>query len=378
MSEKRDYYEVLGANKDASAGELKKLYRKLALKYHPDRNPDNAEAESKFKEAAEAYEVLSNEEKKARYDRFGHAGLKGGAGFANTDDIFSSFGDMFADLFGFGGGGGGRRRGGGRSGPRKGGDVRYDLTVSFEEAVQGATKEVSLKRSEECETCDGSGGKAGTEPTACGTCGGRGEVIQQQAFLQVRTTCPTCRGAGSTYAEKCTICTGRGRLVDERNLSVNIPAGVDDGMQLRLAGEGEGGSRGGPPGDLYVFLQVARHKVFERHGDDIVCMVGVPYPVAALGGIVPVPTLDGEKELTIPQGTQPNAQLRFSGLGAPNVRSGRKGDQVMVVRIAVPKKLDDRQRELLTELAEIEGQKIKDGETSTFKKLFSKLTGHEE
>ena len=377
MADKRDYYEVLGAKKDATEKELKKLYRKLAMQYHPDRNPDNPEAEAKFKEAAEAYDVLSNAEKRARYDRFGHAGMSG-AGFGSTDDIFSSFGDMFADLFGFGGGGGQQRRRKGRNGPRQGSDVRFDLTVSFEEAIQGTTKEVTLKRSEECDTCDGTGGKAGTEPVVCATCGGRGEVIQQQAFLQVRTTCPTCRGAGRTYKESCSVCSGRGRIVSERKLSVNIPGGVDDGMQLRLAGEGEGGSRGGPPGDLYVFLSVARHEFFERHGDDIVCLVKVPYPVAALGGRVPAPTLEGEKELEIPQGTQPQAQLRFPGLGAPNVRTGRKGDQVMVVRIAVPQKLDERQRELLSELAEIEGQKIKEAGTSSFKKFFSKLTGHDE
>jgi len=377
VSDKRDYYEVLGAKKDASAAELKKLYRKLALKYHPDRNPDDAEAEAKFKEAAEAYDVLSNEDKRARYDRFGHAGLRGGAGFSNTDDIFSSFGDMFADLFGFGGGGGGGRRRS-RNGPRKGNDVRYDLTVSFEEGVKGSTHEITLKRSTECDTCEGSGGKAGTEPIACGTCGGRGEVIQQQAFLQVRTTCPTCRGQGRSYAEKCTVCSGRGRTVAERKLNVNIPAGVDDGMQLRLAGEGEGGVRGGPPGDLYVFLSVDRHEIFERHGDDVVCLVHVPYPVAALGGTVPAPTLDGDKDLEIPQGCQPGTQLRFKGLGAPNVRNGRRGDQVMVVQLRVPTKLDDRQKELLAELAEIEGQKIKEGETSSFKKFFSKLTGHDD
>lgn len=377
MSEKRDYYEVLGAKKDASAGELKKLYRKLALKHHPDRNPDDKEAEAKFKEAAEAYDVLSTDEKRAKYDRFGHAGLRGGAGFANTDDIFSSFGDMFADLFGFGGGGGQRQRRT-RNGPRKGSDVRFDMTITFEEAVKGLTREITLQRSEECETCDGSGGKAGSDPVTCGTCGGRGEVIQQQAFLQVRTACPTCRGAGQSYAEKCTVCTGRGRVAGDRKLSVNIPAGVDDGMQLRLAGEGEGGSRNGPPGDLYVFLRVKRHEIFERHGDDIACMIDVPFPVAALGGVIPAPTLDGQKDLDIPHGTQPGDQLRFAGLGAPNVRSGRKGDQVMVVKIAVPTKLDDRSRELLTELAEIEGQKIKDGETSSFKRFFSKLAGHDE
>ena len=377
MADKRDYYEVLGAERTATAGELKKLYRKLALKYHPDRNPDDKEAESKFKEAAEAYDVLSNDDKRARYDRFGHAGLQGGAGFANTEDIFGAFGDMFADLFGFGGGGGGGRRRS-RNGPRQGSDVRFDMAVTFEEAVGGATKEVTLQRSEECDTCDGTGGKVGTEPVACSMCKGRGEVIQQQAFLQVRTTCPTCRGAGRSYAEKCSICSGRGRTAAERKLSVNIPAGVDDGMQLRLAGEGEGGQRGGPPGDLYVFIRVKPHEVFERHGDDIACRVRVPYAVAALGGTITVPTLDGQEEFTIKAGTQPNELLRMAGRGAPNVRNGRKGDQILAVQIPVPKKLTERQRELLAELAEIEGNAVSDAETNSFKKFFSKLTGHDE
>ena len=378
MAEKRDYYEVLGASKDTPAAELKKSYRKLAMQFHPDRNPGDAEAEARFKEAAEAYEVLSNDEKRARYDRFGHQGLSGSAGFSNTEDIFSAFGDMFADLFGFSGGGGGR---GGRQrcgGPRAGSDVRYDLTITFEEAIRGATKELTLKRSADCGTCDGSGGKAGTEPTPCRTCNGRGEVIQQQAFLQVRTACPTCRGAGQSYAEKCIACAGRGRTASDRKLSANIPAGVDDGMQLRLAAEGEGGSQGGPPGDLYVFLRVQRHELFERHGDDIACFVQVNYAVAALGGTVAAPTLDGSKDLVVPAGTQAGDQLRFPGNGAPNVRSGRRGDQVLQVQIPVPKKLSERQRELLEELAAIEGQSVREAETSSFKKFFSKLKGHDE
>ena len=380
MADKRDYYEVLGVERTASAAELKKSYRKLALKFHPDRNPDDKEAESKFKEAAEAYDVLSTDDKRARYDRFGHQGLQGGAGFANTEDIFGAFGDMFADLFGFGGGGGGGggRRRGGRNGPRQGSDVRLDLAIEFEQAVHGATREVTLQRSEECDVCDGSGGKVGTEPSACSTCKGRGEVIQQQAFLQVRTTCPTCRGQGSSYAEKCTVCAGRGRTASERKLSVNIPAGVDDGMQLRLSGEGEGGARGGPPGDLYVFIRVKPHDVFERHGDDIACRIQVPYAVAALGGSITVPTLEGQEEFMIKAGTQPNDLLRLPGKGAPNVRSGRKGDQILAVQIPVPKKLTERQRELLAELAIIEGNTIRDAETNSFKKFFSKLTGHDE
>ena len=381
MAEKRDYYEVLGVGREASAKELKKSYRQLALQYHPDRNPDDKDAEARFKEAAEAYEVLSDEEKRGLYDRYGHDGLRssGYSGFGGVDDIFSAFGDMFGDLFGFGGGfGGGRRaRGGRRRGPRRGSDLRFDLAIEFVEAALGTSKEIAISRAEPCEVCAGTGGKAGTEPISCGTCGGQGEVIQQQAFLQIRTTCPACRGAGRSYAETCRACAGRGRIPQERHLSVNVPKGVDDGMQLRLAGEGEPGSMGAPPGDLFVFIHVRAHELFERHGDDVVCRLDVSFPQAALGSDIEVPTLDGEAKVTVPAGTQTGTLLRLHGQGIPNVRTGVRGDQVMQCFVKTPRSLTDRQRELLQELATIDGEKVRSGTGGGLRGFISRLTGNE-
>ena len=381
MADKRDYYEVLGVAREASAKELKKAYRKLALQYHPDRNPDDKPAEAKFKEAAEAYEVLNDEEKRSLYDRYGHDGLRssGYSGFGGVEDIFSAFGDMFGDLFGFGGGGGRRRgQGGRRRGPRRGSDLRYDLSIEFVEAALGASKEVTISRGEPCETCNGTGGKAGTEPVRCSTCGGRGEVIQQQAFLQIRTTCPACRGAGQGFAENCGDCGGQGRQSHERHLNVNVPKGVDDGMQLRLAGEGEPGTMGAPPGDLFVFIHVRPHELFERHGDDVVCRIDVSFPQASLGADIEVPTLDGEAKVTVPVGTQTGTLLRLHGQGIPNVRSGVRGDQVMQCFVKTPRGLTERQRELLREFAAIDGQKVKAGGAGGFKKFLSRLTGQDE
>ncbi len=380
MGDKRDYYEVLGVGREATAKELKKSYRKLALQYHPDRNPDDKEAEAKFKEAAEAYEVLNDEEKRSLYDRYGHDGLRstGYSGFGGVDDIFSAFGDMFGDLFGFGGGFGGRRGGAGRRrGPRRGSDLRFDLSIDFEEAALGTSRDIKVQRAEPCDACGGNGGKAGTEPVRCGTCGGRGEVIQQQAFLQIRTTCPACRGAGSSFAESCTPCAGRGRIPRERHLAVNVPKGVDDGMQLRLAGEGEPGSMGAPPGDLFVFIHVRPHEKFERHGDDVVCRLEVSFPQAALGADMEVPTLDGEATVTVPPGTQTGTLLRLHGKGIPNVRTGVRGDQVMQCFIKTPKNLTDRQKELLQEFAQIDGQKVRSGGGGGLRGFISRLTGHE-
>ncbi len=378
---KRDYYEVLGVAKGAPKAEMKKAYRKLAMQFHPDRNPDDKEAESRFKEAAEAWEVLSDEGKRELYDRFGHDGLSksGYSGFhGGVEDIFSAFGDMFGDIFGFGGGGR-RRSGGRRRAPRRGNDLRYDLQLDFHDAAFGTTEEVNIARAEPCETCHGTGGKAGTEPVACGTCGGRGEVIQQQAFLQIRTTCPACRGAGSSYAENCGDCSGAGRVSTERKLSVNVPRGVDDGMQLRLQGEGEPGMMGAPAGDLYVFLHVRRHDVFERHGDDVVCKLDLSFPQAAMGAEITVPTLDGEGTAAVKPGTSTGDLVRLKGMGIPNVRTGVRGDQVMQAFVKTPKNLTDRQKELLTELATIEGAKVKDGNSpGGFKRFLSRLTGHED
>lgn len=380
MADKRDYYEVLGVAKDADDKAIKKAYRKLALQYHPDRNPDDKEAESKFKEAAEAYEVLSDGEKRSTYDRFGHAGLSnsGFQGFSGSDEIFSAFGDMFADLFGFGGGGG-RGRGRGRGGARRGSDLRYDLPIDLEEAAQGLSREIAVTRSEPCEPCSGSGGKPGTDPTICGTCGGRGEVISNQGFLQIRTTCPRCRGAGKMFAENCGDCSGRGVQESERKLTVNIPPGVDTGVQLRLHGEGEPGSGGGPPGNLHVVIHVRPHDTFERHGDDLATRIDVSFPQAALGAEVEVPTLEGKARVDVPAGTQTGDLLRLRGQGIPNLRTKSPGDQIMQVFVQTPKKLTDRERELLEELATIQGEKVKSYEgTGSFKKFFSKLAGHDD
>jgi molecular chaperone DnaJ len=379
VSDKRDYYEVLGVARDASDKDLKKSYRQLALKNHPDRNPGDKEAEQRFKEAAEAYQVLSNEDKRSMYDRFGHDGLRGAGyqGFSGgVDDIFSAFGDMFSDLFGFGGG---RRRRGG-SGPGRGADLRYDLVIDFNSAAFGTTEEISIGREQDCADCDGTGGKPGTEPESCTTCGGHGEVIQQQAFLQIRTACPACRGAGQSYAEACEDCGGRRRVVKERDLSVTIPAGVDDGMQLRLSDEGEPGSRGGPPGDLYVVLRVQAHEIFERHGDDVVCRLDISITQAALGDEMSVPTLDGEAMVTIPAGTSTGTLLHLPDQGIPNVRSGRRGDQVMQAFVGTPTSLTDRQRELLREFAAIDGEKVQERENgghASLRRFLSRLAGHD-
>jgi molecular chaperone DnaJ len=379
-SKKRDYYEVLGVAKDAAEKDIKKAYRQAALKFHPDRNPGDKEAEKSFKEAAEAYEVLTTPEKRQAYDRFGHDGLRasGYTGFhGGVEDIFAAFGDMFSDLFGFGpmgGRGGPGGRGGRARGPRRGSDIRYDLAIGFTEAAFGCTQELALHRPDPCETCSGSGAKPGTQKTSCRTCGGRGEVIQQQAFLQLRTTCPRCRGAGEYYEEPCGTCHGRGRIDKERKLSVTIPRGVDDGMQLRLSGEGEPGVLGGPPGDLYVVIHVRAHDVFERHGDDVVCRVEVAFPQAAMGAQIEVPTLEGKGMLDVPGGTQTGDLLKLGGQGIPNVRSGSRGDQIMQVFVRTPTSLTDRQRELLKEFAEIDGKRVKSGE-SGFRRLFSRLTG---
>jgi molecular chaperone DnaJ len=380
LADKRDYYEVLGVAKDASDKDIKKAYRKLALQFHPDRNPGDKEAESSFKEAAEAYEVLSDAEKRSTYDRFGHAGLKGSGfqGFSGTDEIFSAFGDMFADLFGFGGGGG-RGRGGPRSGPRRGSDLRYDLPIEMTEAASGLSREINITRSEPCEPCHGTGGEPGTDPVPCATCGGRGEVISNQGFLQIRTTCPRCRGAGRSYAKHCDACSGRGVQERERKLTVNIPPGVDTGVQLRLHGEGEPGGGGGPPGNLHVVIHVRPHEKFERHGDELVCRIDVSFPQASLGGEVEVPTLDGRARVDVPAGTQTGDLLRLRGQGMPNLRTKQRGDQVMQVFVKTPTKLTDRERELLEELASIHGEKVKAHEQAHgFKKFFHKLAGHDE
>jgi molecular chaperone DnaJ len=351
-----DLYEVLGVARDASSSDLKKAYYRLAKKYHPDHNPSDKEAEDKFKEAAEAYQILSNEDQRARYDRFGMEGIKGGGGggFNNADDIFSAFGDMFGDLFG-GRGGGGRRQ-------ARGADLRVDLNLSFAEAVWGVTKEIKVSRDIGCTTCSGSGAKAGSKPEACKTCQGKGQVVHAQGFFMVQTTCPQCRGAGKTIKDPCEDCRGRGVVPETSTLSVTVPAGVDDGQSLRMAGKGE--QAPGGAGNLYVVLHVQGDERFRREGADILTEVHVGMTKAALGGEVEVYTLDekctASATIEIKPGTQPGDHIVRRGAGIPRIGESGRGDQVVRFNVEVPKKLTSRQEELLRELAAELGEDVKE------------------
>jgi molecular chaperone DnaJ len=352
---KRDYYEVLGVSRSATEEEIKKSYRKLALKYHPDRNSEDPTAEEKFKEAAEAYEVLHDAEKRSLYDRYGHEGLKsaGFQGFQGFDDIFSSFGSIFEEFLGFGG----RQRG--RRASRAGSDLRYDLQIVFEEAVFGTEKILEFEKLETCIQCLGKRAAPGSSPTTCSTCGGLGQVERRQGFFAVRTTCPYCRGEGMMITDPCSTCRGTGMVQAAKKLSVKIPAGVDDGARLRLTGEGEEGSNGGPPGDLYVIIHVAPHEFFERHGNDLHCRIPISFPQAALGADLEVPSLYGPQPLTIPRGTQTGETLHMHGCGVPDVRGGRRGDQIVHMVVKTPTHLSARQEELLREFAALDGEATK-------------------
>lgn len=345
---KRDYYEVLGISREADASEVKRAYRKLAVQYHPDRNPDDPTAEEKFKEAAEAYEVLSDAEKRRTYDRFGHEGLKGQGftGFSGFDDIFSHFGDIFGDIFGFGGGRG-------RRSARRGADLRIDLSITFEEAARGTTKELPIQRSEPCERCSGTGAEPGTSPETCSTCGGRGQVVHSQGLFMISTTCPRCHGNGQTIARHCRTCEGRGQQRIEKTVQVQIPAGVDNGTRIRIGGEGEPGERGAVPGDLYVFLRVEPHPFFERDEYDLHCEVPVGIIQAVLGDKLEVPTLDGPEKIKIEPGTQPGELIRIRGKGIPHVRGRGRGDLVVHVKVVVPRKISRKQKDLLEKFAEL-------------------------
>ncbi|HMK35599.1 MAG TPA: molecular chaperone DnaJ [Desulfomonilaceae bacterium] len=351
---KRDYYEVLGVERNASGDEIKKSYRKLALQYHPDRNPGDKAAEENFKEAAEAYEVLSDAEKKQLYDRFGHAGLQqtGFQGFRDFDDIFSSFGDIFEEFFGFG------ARGSHRSSVRRGADLRYDLTIDFMVAAFGKETEIEVSRHEPCEECAGLGTREGTRPAVCSTCGGRGQVTRSQGFFSISTTCPTCQGSGTVITDPCRKCRGVGRVLIRKKLALKIPAGVDTGSRLRLQGEGEPGDHGADPGDLYVFIRVQPHETFRRQNDDVIVAVPIAYSLAALGGEIDVPTLDGSENLHIPHGTQSGQDFRISGKGIPHLRGRGRGDLIAVVYIETPRRVGKEEEELLRRLAELEGAKI--------------------
>jgi molecular chaperone DnaJ len=349
---KRDYYDVLGVPKDSADQDIKSAYRKLALKYHPDRNPGDAEAEEKFKEAAEAYSVLADADKRSAYDRFGHAGVTAGAGQGGFDPtIFADFGDIFGglrDIFGFGDffGGGGRR-----NGPQRGSDLRYDLEISFEESANGMETSVQIPRQEACEACKGSGSAPGSSPAVCPQCGGRGQLRYQQGFFTVAQTCRQCGGAGRVITKACPECRGHGQVARQRKLTVRIPAGIASGQRLRLYGEGEAGQGGGPTGDLYVVVHVQDHPVFRREGDDLFCRVPVTFPIVALGGEISVPTLAGHEKVTIPEGTQSGQVFRLRGKGMPSVSGRGRGDLHIVVDVTTPKKLTKDQRHLLEQLA---------------------------
>ena len=349
---KRDYYEVLGVNRDAGDDEIKKAYRKLAMKFHPDRNPDNKDAEEKFKEAKEAYEMLSDPQKKAAYDRYGHAGVDpsmgAGPGAQGFEGGFAdAFGDIFGDLFG---GGGGR---GGRSNVYRGADLRYNLEITLEEAARGAEKTIRIPTVEECGTCHGSGAKPGTQPKPCPTCNGHGQVRVQQGFFSIQQTCPKCHGSGKIIPDPCRDCGGAGRTKKQKTLEVKIPAGIDEGMRLRHAGHGEPGVNGGPPGDLYVEIHIRKHAVFERDHDDLHCEMPISITTAALGGEIEIPTLEGMARLKIPAETQSGKVFRLRGKGIKNVRSHVHGDLMCHVVVETPVSLTERQKELLREFEEI-------------------------
>ena len=343
---KKDYYEVLGVNRDASDEEIKKAYRKLAMKHHPDRNPDKPKAEEHFKEAKEAYEILSDSGKRAAYDQYGHAGVDaaaaGGAGFGNFAD---AFGDIFGDIFG----GGGR----GRSNVYRGADLRYNLEISLEEAARGTETKIRIPAMEQCETCHGSGAKPGTQPTTCQTCNGQGQVRMQQGFFSIQQTCPKCHGSGKVVQSPCATCHGAGRIKQHKTLSVKIPSGVDEGDRIRLSGEGEAGVNGGPAGDLYVVIHLKPHSVFQRDHNDLHCEMPISFTTAALGGEIEIPTLEGYAKIKVPAETQSGKVFRLRSKGIKGVRSASHGDLLCHVVVETPVNLTSRQRELLQELEAI-------------------------
>ncbi len=358
---KEDYYKILGVERNASEAEIKKAYRRLAMKHHPDRNPDKS-AEAKFKEAKEAYEVLSDAQKRAAYDQFGHAGVDPAAAAGGAGGFYSArgggnFADIFGDVFGDIFGGGGRGRGGAQV--FRGADLRYSLELSLEDAVRGTEVKIRVPAMEQCETCKGSGAKPGTSSTVCRTCGGHGQVRMQQGFFSIQQTCPNCHGSGKTISDPCPTCHGQGRVQHTKTLSVKVPAGVDEGDQIRLAGEGEAGENGGPSGDLYVQVRLKPHALFKREQDDLYCEMPVSFATAVLGGELEVPTLDGRASIKIPAGTQSEKLFRLRGKGVRNVRNGQVGDLYCRISVETPVNLTAKQKELLQEFE----KSVKEGGT---------------
>jgi molecular chaperone DnaJ len=366
-----NYYEILEVPESASAAEIKKAYRKIAMKYHPDRNQGDKESEEKFKDAAEAYEVLGDLEKRKIYDRFGIDGLRDsgfGGGPGNVNDIFSHFGDIFGDLFGFSG-----QQSRGPGGPIQGSDLRYDLNISFMEAVHGVEKEIEITKPETCWTCEGSGCRPGHKPETCPTCQGRGQTIRNQGFFSVSSTCPACRGEGQVVTDPCNDCDGKGLNQKKKKVSLKIPAGVDNGSRMRLTGEGEGGRLNGQAGDLYVFLYVEPHEYFQRDGNDIYLEMPISISQATLGCKPMIPTIHGEQSLKIPGGTQTGQRFTLQSKGVKSLRGGSgQGDMIVIIRTVTPGNLTDRQKELLEEFDSIEQEKEEQNEEGFFKKLFRK------
>lgn len=372
MATKRDYYEILQVSRSASADEIKKAYRKMAMQHHPDRNADNPEAESLFKEASEAYEVLADGEKRKIYDAYGHAGLSGQGyhGFSNVDDIFSSFGSIFEDFFGFSTGGPGR----GRRRVRRGADLRYDLALTFEEAVFGVEKEIEFEREAACNRCGGEGGEPGAGTATCTTCGGAGQVRRNQGFFSVAMECPTCHGEGKVVKKPCTACRGRGKTLEKKKVSVKIPPGVDQGVRLRVSGEGQAGGQGGEPGDLYVFLDIQDSDRFERDGTDIILTQPIAMTTAALGGTLKIPLLDGkEKEVEVPAGTQHGDRITLAGEGVPRLRGMGRGDFHIEFKVVVPRKLNRDQKEALQKFAALTEDTHAGSGPGFFKSLFGDI-----
>lgn len=361
MSSSKDFYEILGVSRDADADVIKKSYRKLAMQFHPDKNPGDREAEEKFKAAAEAYGVLSDPEKRARYDRFGHAAFSGGGGpsqgFGNVEDIFQSFGDIFGDFFGGGAGPGQARR---RTGPQRGSDLRYLTEVTLKDVVEGIDKEIEFQADESCDDCQGSGAEKGSKPVVCSQCGGTGQVVRSQGFFTMATTCSACRGEGQVVKNPCRKCKGEGRQAKMRRIRLHIPAGVDNGTRLRVSGEGEGGYRGGPAGDLYVEVRVRPHATFQRRDEDLFAELEVPYLLLLLGGPMEVPTVAGKTKLDVPRGAQMGDDLRIPGEGLPSLKGKRRGDIHFLVKPVFPESLSKDEEKHLREIAKLQGLEIKE------------------